>query len=191
MGLPMEDGGQHPLKIRSCVLRGVSAFAVAAVAVGCSSGEAKREFAVPKSLCGVSVPTDALSRLLPASGKKLDVQREGNIDEGNELCELSVDDTPVLMVSRERIDTGDSAQHILISRARVSQQKTADNGAIAYADRTAVSMIKCRGAGIEVEDISTFIQVLKPARSDEAAMKTLITDYTTAYKRQHPCLPGS
>ncbi|MGV9347605.1 hypothetical protein ACWDSD_22845 [Streptomyces spiralis] len=188
---PTEIGEQLPLKRQSYVLRGVSAFAVMTVAVGCSSGEATREFTIPKNLCGVSVPTDALSRLLPASGENLDVQQDGDIDEGNELCVLSVDDTQVLMVSRERINTGDSAEHVLIRRARVSQQKTADDGAIAYANRAAVSMIKCRGAGVEVEDISTFIKVLKPARSDETAMKDLITDYTATYKKQRPCLPGS
>ncbi|WP_306191552.1 MULTISPECIES: hypothetical protein [unclassified Streptomyces] len=187
----MEIGEQLPLNRQSYVLRGVSAVAVVTVAVGCSSDEAKREFAVPKSLCGVSVPTDALSRLLPASGKNLDVQQDGDIDQGNDLCNLTVDGTMVLVISRERIDTGDSAQHILVSRARVSHQKTAVNGAIAYADRAAASMIKCRGAGIEVEDISTFIKVLKPARPNETAMKKLITDYTTAYKKQQPCRPGS
>ncbi|MGW5202236.1 hypothetical protein [Streptomyces spiralis] len=187
----MEIGEQLPLNRQSYVLRGVSTVAVMAVAVGCSSGEAKREFAVPKSLCGVSVPTDALSRLLPASGKNLDVQQVGDIDQGNDLCNLTVDGTMVLVVSRERVDTGDSAQHILVSRVHASQRKAADNGAIAYTDHAAVSMIKCRGAGIEVEDISTFIKVLKPARPDEAAMRNLITDYTTTYKKQQPCLPGS
>ncbi|MER6976381.1 hypothetical protein [Streptomyces carpinensis] len=166
-------------------------LAVVATAVGCSSGEPKRDFAVPKNLCGVSAPTEALSRLLPPSGKNLKVEHVGEPGAGSELCNVSVDDTMVLVVSRERIDTGDSAQHILVSRLHVSQQKAADNGSIAYTDHAAVSMIKCRGAGVEVEDISTFVKVLKPARPNEAAMKRLITDYTSAYKKQQPCKAGS
>lgn len=187
----MEIGEQPSLKHQSYLLHSVSLFAVVALAAGCSSAEPKREFTVPKKLCGVSVPTAALSRLLPASGKKLDVQQVGEPTGGSMLCEVSVDGTMVLAISRERIDTGDSAQHILVSRLHVSQQKAADNGTIAYTDHAAVSMIKCRSASVEVEDISSFIKVLKPARSNEKAMKDLITGYTTAYKKQQPCRPGS
>jgi hypothetical protein len=54
-----------------------------------------------------------------------------------------------------------------------------------------VSLIECRGAGIEKEDISTLVRVLKPARPDESAMKSLISGYTAALKKQQPCKQGS
>ncbi|MET8562029.1 hypothetical protein ABZV75_16090 [Streptomyces flaveolus] len=157
-------------------------------AVGCSSEESKREFTVPKSLCGVSVPADALSRLLPASGKHITADQSGSLDDGSGVCAVKVDADTVLEVSGERIDAGDSARNILRSRLSVHQdQKSAENNSIAYADHAAVSLIRCRGADIQEEDISTLIKVLKPARPDESAMKKLIQGYTRSLKGQEPC----
>ncbi|MFF8596857.1 hypothetical protein ACF061_36660 [Streptomyces sp. NPDC015220] len=172
-------------------MRGIPLLIVAVGVAGCSSDEPKREFAVPKVLCEVPVPGDALSALLPESGKLLTSPEYTFSIDGEGLCKVSVDDDVVLMVSRERIDIGDSAYNILRSRARVPSQKSAEDGSISYADRAAASLTKCRGAGVEKEDISILITVLKPARPDEDAMKDLITSYTTGYQKQHPCRPGS
>jgi hypothetical protein len=174
---------------KTYILRGVSTVvaAVAAVtATGCSAEKPSREFTVPKGLCGVSVPVDALSRLLPASGKTLTTEAEGSTDDVL-LCTVDVDDVMVLALSRERIVAGDSARHILYTQLRITEPKFTEGTSIAYADDAAVSLLKCRGAGVEKEDISTLIKVLKPARSDEAAMKSLITDYTARVKKQGPC----
>lgn len=172
-------------------LRGVSLFVAAIAASGCSSDEPKREFTVPKALCGVSVPTDPLSRLLPASGKRISVGEGGGSSEGVQLCKVTADDNDVLMLSRERIDVGDSARNILFSQLSIQEQKSAVDGTIAYADWAAVSLVKCRGVGVEKEDISTLIKVLKPGRRDESAMKSLISGYTAAFKRQQPCQQAS
>ncbi|KUN45569.1 hypothetical protein [Streptomyces olivochromogenes] len=167
------------------------AITVASGAVGCSSNEQKQEYTVPKALCGVSVPTDALSHLLPASGKKLTADEVEGSSEDVRLCKVTVDDVMVLTLSRERIDAGDSAQHILFSQLSIARPKSAQDGTIAYADQAAVSLIKCRGAGVEKEDISTLVKVLKPARPDESAMKNLISGYTAALNKQGPCKRGS
>jgi hypothetical protein len=97
----------------------------------------------------------------------------------------------VLVVSRERVDVGESARSILLSRLSISRQKSAEGGSVVYADRAAVSLVKCRGTGVEKEDISTLIKVLKPARQDESAMKDLITGYTASLKEQQPCKRAS
>ncbi|EFF93431.1 hypothetical protein SSTG_03750 [Streptomyces sp. e14] len=62
---------------------------------------------------------------------------------------------------------------------------------MAYIDRAAVSLIKCRGTGVNTEDVSIFIQVLKPGRTDQDALRRLIVAYTAGYKKQQPCRPGS
>ncbi|MFJ9898839.1 hypothetical protein ACIQPR_36465 [Streptomyces sp. NPDC091280] len=177
------------MRHKTYILRGVSAGVAAAAvfaAAGCSADEPRREFTVPKALCGVSVPVDALSRLLPASGKKLTTEADGSTDDVL-LCKINVDDVMVLALSRERIVAGDSARHILYTQLRITQPKFAEGTSIAYADDAAVSLLKCRGADVQNEDISTLVKVLKPARSDESAMKSLITDYTAKVKKQGPC----
>lgn len=169
----------------------MSLFAAAATVAGCSSGEPKQEFSVPKALCGVSVPADALSRLLPASGERVTVAPTGSLDDGSALCEVTVDADTVLVISDERIDAGGSAHDILRSRLSLQMQKSADGDSLAYTDQAAVSLIKCRGAAVREEDISILIKVLKPGRQDEAAMKKLIRGYTDSLKERRPCKAAS
>ncbi|MGW4323141.1 hypothetical protein ACWEMW_28705 [Streptomyces sp. NPDC004684] len=164
--------------------------AATVAAAGCSS-EPKQEFAVPKSLCGVPVATDALSRVLPESGKKIAVEQDGEPSDGSVLCNVMVDGAKVLIVSTEWINPGDSASHILRSRLHAAEQKSAGGGAIAYADQAAASLIQCRRAGFQTEDVSTFIMTLKPGRTDEHAVEGVISSYTAAYKKQQPCRPQS
>ncbi|MEU6812574.1 hypothetical protein ABZ920_27075 [Streptomyces sp. NPDC046831] len=151
---------------------------------GCSSHAPKRGFTVPKAMCGVSVPSDALSRLLPESGK--DVQVENDPDDAG-MCEVTVDGEVVLSAERERIDAGRSAWRIISYDHRIGQAKSGEGGTIAYVDRAAVSVVQCRAEGTEDEAVSTYIRVLKPGRKDESAMKSLISGYTAALTKQQPC----
>jgi hypothetical protein len=168
-------------------LRGGALLLAALAAAGCSSDEPKQEFTVPKALCGVSVPTDALSRLLPASGKRVTTEQVDGQAEGTGLCNVSVDDEQVLVVSTERIPVGESARSVLLDRLHVSDPQSAEGGAVAYADRAAASLVECRGAGVDEEDVSTFIKTLEPGRRDAAAMKELISGYTADLRKQQPC----
>ncbi|MFS4107042.1 hypothetical protein [Streptomyces sp. PD-S100-1] len=188
----MEIGEQHTLKPNSSFLLGLAVLVGTTAVVGCSSEGPKRAFSVPKSLCGVSVSTEALSGLLPASGKKVAVEQVGEPTDGSILCNVEVDGTMVLVVDVERINPGDdSARHILTSRLHPPEQKTMDEDAIVYSDRGSASLTECRGAGVEKEDVSVFIKVLKPGRNDESAMKGLISSYTTSFRKQQPCRPAS
>ncbi|MEU3982293.1 hypothetical protein AB0F77_19685 [Streptomyces sp. NPDC026672] len=173
-------------------MRGIAWFITAAAAVSCSSSEPKQKFTIPKTVCGVAAPSDAFSRLLPESGKKLTVDEHGTLADGNVTCGINVDkNNMVLVVNMERIGTDASARGVLVDRLSIWQQKSAENGTIAYVDHAAASLIKCRGAGIEEEDISTFIKVLNPGRPDESAMKDMISGYTAALKKKQPCTPES
>ncbi|MET7290068.1 hypothetical protein [Streptomyces sp. NPDC005573] len=137
------------------------------------------------------MPADALSRVLPESGRRLTVRSTGSLTDGSALCDVKVDGDSVLTVSTERIDAGDSARHILLSRLSASQQKSADDGAVAYTDSAAVSLLKCRGADVQEEDISVLLRLLDPAHRNDSAVSTLIHGYTTSLKNQHPCRPAS
>ncbi|MGV9342715.1 hypothetical protein [Streptomyces sp. NPDC003688] len=159
-------------------------------ATGCSD-EAKQEFTVPTSLCSVSVPSEALSRLLPASGKRVSVQQDGTWDKDSPLCKVTVDRHLVLVVSTEWVNAGWSAQHVLVERLGLWQQKSADGGAVVYSDQAAASVVKCQDAGVKKFDVSTFIKVLEPGRRDEKAMGQLMRGYTKSLKPQGLCKPSS
>ncbi|MGV9254251.1 hypothetical protein [Streptomyces sp. NPDC003697] len=161
----------------------LTVLVVGAVA-GCSSDGPRRAFTVPKAMCGVSVPSDALSRLLPESGKTV---REEDGPGNAGTCEVTVDGAVVLSAERERVDAGRSAWRILSYDHRIGQAKSAEGGTIAYVDRAAVSVLRCHDKGAEGEAVSTYIRVLKPGRNDESAMKSLISGYTSALAKQRPC----
>jgi hypothetical protein len=156
--------------------------AVATAVVSCSSDEPKREFDVPKALCGVSVPAEALAALLPAAGEQIAVKEESRAG-----CAVTVDEDVVLRVERQRIDAGRSAWTIASYDHGIGHVKTADGDAVAYVARAAVSVVTCRTPGDEGRAVSTYIRTLKPGRQDEAAMKELISGYTDAFAQQQPC----
>ncbi|MDI1452657.1 hypothetical protein NHG22_02265 [Streptomyces sp. ATE26] len=179
------------MRSSSHVTFGILLLVAAVTVVGCSSETHGQEFTVPKALCGVSVPAGALAQLLPESGERLTVERRGSLDDGSALCGVKVDEDTVLQVSGERVNAGDSARHILRSRLLVQEQKSANGNSIAYVDQAAVSVIQCRGADVEEEDVSTFVKVLRPARPNESAMKDLIQGYTASLKKQQVCKRAS
>jgi len=154
-------------------------------AVGCSE-EQKREYTLPTSLCGVSVPTSALSQLLPV-GKRLTVDEATPVPDALTTCEASVDGDMVLSLEQEHRDVGASAYDIARDRFGVKQPKSAQQRSVAYSDRVAVSVVKCRGGESGDEDITVAVKVLKPAHQNESAMKYLILGYTSAFKKQQPC----
>ncbi|MFC4612287.1 hypothetical protein ACFO9E_31725 [Streptomyces maoxianensis] len=162
-----------------------AATAIAVAAAGCSDAP-EREYTVPKSLCGITVPEESLSPLLPP-GKNVTSEEDTPVPDAITTCKLTVDGDQVLSVERERREAGASARDIAVNQVSVQQPKSAANRAIAYADWAAVSVISCREEGNAEEDISTVIKVLKPGKPDESAMKDLITEYTSALKTQDAC----
>ncbi|MET8831673.1 hypothetical protein ABZX40_38195 [Streptomyces sp. NPDC004610] len=144
---------------------------------------------MPDALCGVAVPRDALSRLLPASGKELTLDDEGELSEGSALCKVNVDGHEmVLTLSSERIDAGGSARGILQSRLRVTDPKTAENGRIAYSPVGAVSLLTCQDSNGTPEDISTLVEVLEPGREDEGALRELVAGYAGVLEENGECV---
>ncbi|MFE0739139.1 hypothetical protein [Streptomyces sp. NPDC058855] len=163
------------------------ALTITVMAVGCSSDEQGRDFTVPKALCGVSVPTTALSDLLPPVGKNISVSEGTATDDSGAGCEVKVDGSEVLSVERQRVEATRSAWNIASYDHGIGQVKSAANDSIAYVDRAAVSVVKCGESSNKDEAISTYIRTLKPGRQDESAMQSLISGYTTTFKKQNPC----
>jgi hypothetical protein len=152
---------------------------------GCSD-EQKREYALPKALCGVSVPEKALSELLP-SGERLTADESTPVADAITTCKVTVDGDMVLSIERESREPGASARDIAVDQLSVKQPKSTAQRSVAYADWAAVSIVKCRGQSSTDEDISVAIKVLEPGHRSEAAMKELILGYTSSFQKQQPC----
>ncbi|MEU3859887.1 hypothetical protein AB0F03_21385 [Streptomyces sp. NPDC028722] len=158
---------------------------------GCSSDDQKRDFAIPKELCGVAVQAGPLTRLLPASGKRLDVEKVAPSAESHATCDVTVDGNVVLTVEEEHIKSGRSAWIIASYDHGIGHVKSSDGGSIAYVGRAAVSVVPCTGKGIRKEAVSTYIRLLKPGRQDDSSMRQLIRAYTESLKKLQPCGTGS
>ncbi|MFE5137515.1 hypothetical protein ACFRDV_07520 [Streptomyces fagopyri] len=171
--------------------RGVhlSGAAMTIAVAGCSD-EQKREYTLPDSLCGVPAPKRALSRLLPA-GKHLAVDKATPVADAITTCRASVDGHLVLSLEREIREVGASARDIAVNQLGVKQLTSAERDSVAYADRAAVSVVQCRGGGAADKDISIAVKVLEPGHRNEAAMKELILEYTSAFKKRQPCTETS
>ncbi|MGW4496598.1 hypothetical protein [Streptomyces sp. NPDC004376] len=102
---------------------------------------------------------------------------------------MKVDEKTVMEVSQEWIVAGDTARNILGHRLTIWQQKSADGGSVVYAAQGGASLVRCRGTGVQKEDVSTLIDVLKPGRPDEAAMGQLVRGYTKSMEEKNPCHP--
>ncbi|MFQ6146636.1 hypothetical protein ACLMNJ_26780 [Streptomyces seoulensis] len=163
------------------------AAAVMGASAGCSSSEPKRGYAVPKTLCGVSVPTDALSRLLPPSGDHLTVKDEATVADAVTGCDVSVDGDVVLSIEKERIDAGRSAWNIAAYDRRLVAAEQADGGKVAYAGRQGVTVVSCREKDNQDEEVSVYVRTLKPGRQDESALRDFLTRYRDAFGAQRPC----
>ncbi len=156
-------------------------------ATACSATEPTAGFTVPAELCGVAVPQASLSKLLPASGGKLSAKASAPGDDLGIVCEVGVDGQQVLSVERERVDSGRSAWNIASYDHRIGQVKSGAGDMIAYVGRAGVSVVPCVRKGARDKSMSTYIRTLKPGREDESAMKALISGYTAALGKQHPC----
>lgn len=115
-----------------------AATAIAVTAAGCSD-DPKREYAVPKALCGVSVPEKSLSPLLPP-GKDLTTQEDTPVPDAITTCKLTVDGDQVLTIERERREAGASARDIAVNQISVKQPKTAANRTIVYAGYSTIAI---------------------------------------------------
>lgn len=165
----------------------VSALAaLGLLAAGCSD-DPQRGFALPNQLCGVTVPSGALSKLLPASGDELRVsgRAPGEAEAGS--CEVSVDGDTVLTLKRETAAAGRSAWNILSYDHGAGQAEKADGDKVAYTAGAAVSLVRCTSGGREDDALGTYVTTADPGRKDAAAMKELVTGYTAALEKLDVC----
>ncbi|QFZ74538.1 hypothetical protein GFH48_15825 [Streptomyces fagopyri] len=97
----------------------------------------------------------------------------------------------MLSLEREIREVGASARDIAVKQLGVKQLTSAERDSVAHADWAAVSVVQCRGGGAADKDISIAVKVLEPGHRNEAAMKELILEYTSAFKKRQPCTETS
>ncbi|MGW7266957.1 hypothetical protein [Streptomyces sp. NPDC054842] len=152
---------------------------------GCSQEE-KREYALPESLCGAPVRPELLEPLLPP-GKKVSTRTE-TPNGGTRRCTIAVDGKVALVAGQIWWDKDEGVSDVAAAHAKVSPGTVTGSGTYLYSSTGAVG----RASGCETSEhpdqaLFTTLQVYAPDRSDKAAMRKLIADYTKSTKKSDAC----
>ncbi|NUK86301.1 hypothetical protein [Streptomyces lunaelactis] len=170
------------------------AFLATAIALGaalsaCSNSKSEeRKYAVPDSLCGVSVKSDLLSPFLPP-GEKISTQKESPSG-GTTRCNILVDGKVAVIASRIwwGKGAGDGVIDVAAVHAKVAPGQVSDDEKYLYSGTGSVGKTEgCADSTHPKQDLFTVIQVFASGRDDEAAMKRLIPAYTKAVEQSDEC----
>ncbi|MCF6526397.1 hypothetical protein [Streptomyces sp. JJ36] len=164
------------------------ALALALSLTGCGED---REYAVPETVCGVTMPEDTVAPLLPA-GERLTEDGE-TLPEKRAKCGVTVDDTQVLSVLFNRVQElydpmAESESYKFTHRERMSGLPFPGKGALG--DVNAMITAECGGSGppylvVDVRvDERTATDDL-PERRDR--IREFAVAYTSAAKKELGC----
>ncbi|GAA2415185.1 hypothetical protein GCM10010420_51310 [Streptomyces glaucosporus] len=146
--------------------------------------EEKREYAVPESLCDLTVGAEVIAPFMPP-GKKVHQSEDGGPG-SIWSCEISVDGEEVLRVAREVWEPGWSARRFASSQAYVEPEHEAADKSYVYSDRGAVTVLRCTAKG-EKWDLFLKAKARNEGVADAKAMEKLITTYRTELEKRDPC----
>ncbi|MFF8025201.1 hypothetical protein ACFZDJ_29765 [Streptomyces sp. NPDC007896] len=153
---------------------------------GCSTEEV-REYALPKSLCGVTVKSDLLSPFLPA-GKKISTQQESP-NGGTERCKISIDGKVAMIAGQLWWEKGGTVMDVAAVHAQVTPGTVTDDKRYLYSGTGAVGKAEgCSDSTHPDQYLFTVIQVFAPDLDDAATMKRLIVDYTKQIQEKYKCV---
>ncbi|MER5480070.1 hypothetical protein ABT026_24325 [Streptomyces sp. NPDC002734] len=183
----MKSSARTRTVARTCAVIGASVV-MAVGLTGCGGGE--REYAVPKSLCGVEVPADELAPFLPA-GKKIEVKERDATDElsWKTGCMVFVDGKDVLATTVEWNEpdtrTGDFAGGVTLKHP---DHSTGD-GHFLWSDREGFGRTGCT-APDDGDRLFTAVRAYGSEHRDADAMKRIIDAFTKAVEKSDACESG-
>lgn len=178
-----------PGRGRSTVAAMAMATALSALLLGisgCSSEpEPKREYATPKSLCGIAVDAGTLAEFLPA-GSSASTKETVHTATATR-CAVSVDGKRIVYAAQEWWNDMTVLQFAQGLTQDNPEHRT-DDGRFAYSGNQAFGKTEnCRSSEHDDQVLYTAIQASGSEHEDAAAMKKLITAYTKEVERSPAC----
>jgi hypothetical protein len=154
---------------------------------GCGAEEQKREYAIPDSVCGISVDPDSFSPLFPP-GKKVDVQSQ--IYETSQVCDVVVDKTTIATMTQAWLPKGATTTYFAAYISLDPPRRSVGAGLYRYSGREAFGKTeKC----VDVrhgQELYTATQVWSKGYNDADAMRRLIVSYTRRVENAEYCTTG-
>ena len=153
------------------------------VSASCSSPSPKREYALPKDLCGTQISSATLEPVLPP-GQKISAQPTSAV--GVQRCRLQVDGKTVLSVSTEKRAAGASARDVAMTALGVDPSDTgADNRQLIYSKTGAVNKVECPASASS--DSSLWVTARASHASASSDMRRLVEQYAATIAKTDAC----
>jgi hypothetical protein len=155
--------------------------------VGCSGPEERKEYSVPKALCGVAVDRQVVSELLPP-GKQIKVAEKHPVNRRTE-CQVNVDGKAALIASQEWWEDSDSILDVAASVPQLESAKhTDDSNTYIQSGTGAVMKAKtCVSPDHPDHTLFTTVEVHADGVNNADAVKKLITGYTRDVEGSKTC----
>ncbi|MET9447510.1 hypothetical protein [Streptomyces cinerochromogenes] len=162
-----------------------AALAALGLIVGCSASDDKKDYDVPRALCGVSVDPDLVSPFLPA-GEKIRMSETRPVP-SRKNCRVDVDGKWALMANLEWWGDDTSISTVASGNPQLEKAQLSPDGNV-YSGTGAVALVDgCKNPRHAQQLLFTSLRVRDPDLGDVSAMKKLATTYTEAVGRSDEC----
>jgi hypothetical protein len=163
--------------------------ALLATLSGCSGQKEKRQYAVPHSLCGIPVDSNALAPFMP-SGRKLTAKRD-TTDTWASVCEISIDSRQVLQTEQMWLADAPNTAYFVGGQANSKLDHQAQNGRFLYSGWEAFGKtLSCKSKKLLNSELFTAFQMNSSDHQDTNAMKQLIAEFTKEVEKTQTCKEG-
>ncbi|MFJ9930851.1 hypothetical protein ACIRU5_33100 [Streptomyces misionensis] len=168
----------------------LSAAALLAALSGCGGGtEEKREYAVPRTLCGIPVDSEALTPFLPG-GRTLTTKQKLS-DGWGVRCEVRVDSRLVAQTSLQWLADAPNTTYYVGGQANSKLDHRAEGGRFLYSGWEGFGETRnCTSKKLLGARLFTAFQMYSADHQDAGAMKRLVTEYTNAAEKTDTCTSG-
>lgn len=166
----------------------VFAVAFSTALSGCSGDDTKREYAVPRTLCGIAIDSDDLAPFLPA-GKE--IRTKGTSGGGINRCRVIVDDKIAATTTRAWLEDNRTTAYFATGQALGALNHSADGARFRYSGNEAFGKTRnCVDTEYE-QELYTAVQISESKHRDADAMKRLIFSYTSQVEQSAECSAGA
>ncbi|MFJ8884111.1 hypothetical protein ACIRJR_11955 [Streptomyces sp. NPDC102402] len=165
-----------------------ASVALASTLSACSGDDPpEKAYTVPTSLCGIPVDPALVKAALPGGDSISTAASKPN--GGTTRCSVSVDGKAALSLTQAWWSEGQTTATVSEGYADTDDGTLSDDGRFVHTGKAAVGKTasSCTSSDQPEQDLYAVVQVLDSGVDDEAAMKSLITDYTKAVERSAAC----
>jgi hypothetical protein len=157
---------------------------------GCGGDEQKREYAVPRTLCGTKIDSATLTPFFPP-GRKITVRNHSYTGIGVKGCQVVVDNNVVLSTTQAWLEKGKTTAYFAAGQTLQDPDRSASGGRFLYSGNQSFGKTQgCVDAKYQ-EELYTAVQAEGSKHKDADAMKRVIVSYTDTVEKSAECTAGS